>query len=103
MKVRQGWSGEVEPNRWAKFDIEVDEIDLIRILVEAGIPVEVGVDLPTATVFQILENEAERLVLVKLITRYNYPQAEGAAKVQKLAATRHQLLEAVSHSSQADT
>lgn len=81
MRVRQGWSGEVEPNRWAKFDLELEEDDLRRVLQQHDL---VGVDPPLATCFQILELEAERLVMVKLMTRYGYPEVAGRDRLNKI-------------------
>ncbi len=98
MQVRQGWSGEVEPNRWAKFDVELDENDLRRLFIEAGI--DFVTDLTTAEAFQLLETEAERLVIVKLITRYNYPQAEGSVKLQRLPAARNVIIDAIKNRDQ---
>lgn len=91
MKVRQGWSGEIEPNRWGKFDIELEEEDLRRTLTDAGLPADIPVPLTTA--FQLLEIEAERLVLAKLITRYNYPTETGRNRMAELVQARTKLLD----------
>ena len=81
MKIRQGWSGEVKPNRWAKFDICLEEEDLRRLL---GPGYQALRNLNTSTAFQLLELEAERLVLIKLISRYGYEPDEGKSSVDKL-------------------
>jgi hypothetical protein len=38
MRVKQGWSGEIAPNQWAKVDLELEEEDLRRLLAAAGLP-----------------------------------------------------------------
>ncbi len=75
MLVRQGWSGETASNRWAKFDIELDETDLGRLLREHDIaPPEA---LSTVDAYRLLEAEAERLVRVKLAQRYGMRDDDG--------------------------
>lgn len=89
MKVRQGWSGEVEPNRWAKFDIELEEDDLRRVARQHDID---PAALPGRLAFLLLEVEAEMLVLTKLIGRYGYPQVEGQEKIARLKTQKDSLL-----------
>jgi hypothetical protein len=75
VQIRQGWSGQVatNPDRWAKFDVSLDETDLTRLLLAAQIPVERLSAVPPRLVFQLLEIEAEILVYAKLVTRYGCP------------------------------
>jgi hypothetical protein len=93
MRIRQGWSGEVEPGRWAKFDIELEEEDVFRILRKAGAGADDGARLTTGLVYQLLEAEAERLMYVKLTQRYGYPKAQSAAKIEKLEEQKQRLLD----------
>lgn len=79
MQIKQGWSGEVGPNRWAKFDIVLEEVDLLRLT--GGRPVDVN----TSVAYYILEAEAERLIYDKLIRRHGYDQNEGVTKMRALA------------------
>lgn len=91
MKVRQGWSGEIEPNRWGKFDLELEEEDLRRLLADAHLPADTPV--PLALAFQLLENEAEFLVLAKLVTRYGYPNETGRERMAQLTTAKGKLLD----------
>jgi len=93
--VRHGWSGEVQPNVWAKIDITLEEEDLRRIL---GPGYRDLPGLTTAVAYQLLELECERLVMAKLVTRHGYNPVEGAAKIgeldQQKNAIRDRLLRA---------
>lgn len=95
MRVRQGWSGEISPNTWAKFDVELDEDDLDRML-RSFHPVLIGLDaaetLGHATSYQLLELEAEFLVTSKLIIRYGFNAVEGRRKLDELAARKRAIL-----------
>lgn len=72
MQVRQGWSGEVDHNKWAKFDITLEEEDLRRLIGN-----EAKDHIDTTTAYRLLELEAERLVMAKLVSRYGYDPVEG--------------------------
>lgn len=76
-----GWSGETEPNQWNKADVTVDEGDLDRLLNEAGLPGGLGGKLPTKLVFQLLQNEAEMLLMTRLIG-HGYPQEQGNGRIE---------------------
>ncbi len=92
MRVKQGWSGEIEPNKWAKVDVEVDEQDLGRMLREAGI--EVPLDrVPLLTAYSLLEAEAERLVLLKLMIRLGYPQEQGSKELAAFEQSKINMLD----------
>lgn len=94
MRVKQGWSGEVEPNKWSKVTVELDEGDLGRLLREAEIAADMA-HLPTAMVYTLLEVEAERLVLMKLMVRHGYPQQEGVRELAGLQQGKNDCLEAI--------
>lgn len=96
MRVKQGWSGEVEPNRWAKIAVELDEDDLARMLREGDLHVSVG-DVPLMTAYALLEAEAERMILCKLIVRHGYDQTQGTQEVAGFEQTRLDLLNQIRH------
>ncbi len=91
MLVRQGWTGEVQENRWAKIDVELDEGDLGRLLREAGItaPTE---GVPLLLAYSLLEVEAERLVLMKLIIRHGYSKEQGSRELSEFEQSRTALI-----------
>lgn len=87
MRVRQGWSGEYKPNRWGKFSVELDEEDLRRILMEhqpADLVEQTSKTIPVLLAYRLLEIEAERLVVRKLCTRYEFDADEGAQEIGRL-------------------
>jgi hypothetical protein len=102
VRVRQGWSGEVKPNVWAKFDVELEEEDLRRLLAASplggnGVPGE----LSTTLAYRLLEVEAERLVTVKLVTRYGFDYDAGTTKINELTGRRDHLVEDILRQSEA--
>ncbi len=94
MQVKQGWSGEVDPNKWAKITVELDEGDLGRILRQAGLNVQAE-RLPVITAYSLLEVEAEKLILMKLIIRHGYPQDQGGRELAEFEQARIALLDQV--------
>lgn len=61
MKVRSGWNSDYAHR---KYDVELDEVDLARILLQLGLPV----DSPTEQeAFDILSSSAEIYARRKLI------------------------------------
>lgn len=98
MRIRQGWSGQVSstPDRWAKFDIELEEDDLRRLLAALpGYPAATMCILPTGVVFHLLEIEAEILVYTKLMLSYGYPAAEAQAKLTELRGRKAATLDKI--------
>jgi hypothetical protein len=59
LKVLKGGSAEVAPNRWAKFDIELDESDLQAIVVKNNLDAE---KLSVGQKYSILTKQAEILI-----------------------------------------
>ncbi len=92
MRVKQGWSGEIEPNKWAKVSVEVDEQDLARMLREADIDVTLD-RVPLLTAYSLLEAEAERLVLLKLMIRLGYPQEQGSKELAAFEQSKINMLD----------
>lgn len=90
MQVMQGWSGEIN-NKWAKVDVTLSEVDLARVLIGAGI--EIAPErVPLTIAWQILDAEAERFILAKLIRSHGYPADKGKARLIELAQTLRDLL-----------
>lgn len=103
MRVTQGWSGEVESNRWAKFSVSCDEEDLYRLIADADVfpgqelsMVEQFVrHLPTTVVYQLLSGEAERFVVSKLTTEYGMGREQATAKIARIMAAREDLFKKI--------
>lgn len=100
VRVRQGWSGEVAPNTWAKADIELEEDDLRRLLIAEGVlpsQYDLRLILPPIDAYRLLEIEAEILLSLKLITRYGM---DGAAKLEQLRQAKAKIISQVKVSGQ---
>ncbi len=61
MKVRRGWSGEVTPNNWVKFDIELEQTDLDALLAEE-VPGAFG-SLTVGDAYRLLGVQAQIIML----------------------------------------
>ncbi len=96
VQVQHGWSGEIG-GRWAKFRVTLDEDDLRRLIAGAGFtdPDTVRRGLSTGVAFQLLELEAEKLILVKLILRYGYDSTNGRHQINQLDTKKANLLAAL--------
>ncbi len=79
MQVKQGWSGETDHNKWAKFDVTLEEEDLRRLVGE-----DKRHTIDTAVAYRLLELEAERFVMVKLVSRYGYDPVKGREIITNL-------------------
>lgn len=80
MRVRMGWSGETETGQWQKADVELDEDDVTRLLLEHELPTDIRTRLPAKLVFQLLQNAAEALLLTRLVA-VGYPTGKAAARI----------------------
>jgi hypothetical protein len=80
MRVRMGWSGETGSNTWQKLDVELEQDDLLRIFRENDLPDGLHERLPTKVCYQLLQNEAEALLLTKLKT-LGYPVDAANARI----------------------
>lgn len=85
MRVRMGWSGETDSNVWQKFDVELEQDDLIRIFRENDLPDGLHERLPTKVCYQLLQNEAEMLLLSKL-RAFGYPHDKASSRIAELLA-----------------
>lgn len=96
MQVRVGNSVEMADGSWRKQDITLDEDDLFRLLEEANC--DVGqTNISSQEAFQILEAEAQRLLLAMMITRYStmMRSSENIAQVEAYKTQRDSLLNAL--------
>ena len=64
MKVRSGWSSEYAKK---KFDVELDETDLFRIITGAGLPEHAVGEVTLREAFDILHTSAEIIARETLI------------------------------------
>lgn len=62
MRILRGGSSEVRPNKWHKFDIELDESDLQAIVIKHGIA---GDKLTVIQKYKLMAAQAELLVTVE--------------------------------------
>lgn len=75
MRVRSGWNS--EPYGRRKFDIELGEEDLVRILTSRGI--DPATVLPLREAFSILYCEAEALARAALVRHLEHEEAPQEA------------------------
>jgi hypothetical protein len=94
LRVRMGWSGETDTNTWHKVDIELEQEDMLRLFREHDLQVELNERLPTKVCFQLLQNEAEMLLLRKLIT-LGYPVAKANARIAVALGSTHEIVTAI--------
>lgn len=94
MHVRMGWSGETEPNIWQKVDIELEEEDLYRLMRQSDLPAGIHERLPTKICYQLLQNEAEMMLLSKLQT-VGYPPDKAAHRLADLIAMNNQIIDSI--------
>lgn len=89
-----GWSGETSSNVWQKVDVELEQEDLLRVFRERQLDPELNERLPTAVCFQLLQNEAEFLLLQKLKT-LGYPLDKAAARLAVVMSSTKEIVEAI--------
>lgn len=89
-----GWSGETSNNTWQKVDIELEEEDLYRLMQENGFPADLHRRLPTKLCYQLLQNEAEILLMRKL-RDYGYPGDKSNARVAVLLGSTNEIVSAI--------
>lgn len=81
MRVLRGGSAEVSPNKWIKFDIELDEMDLQALVVKNNIDRN---QLTVVQKFQLLVTQAELLVTVQM-------ESQGASGSEDIATLNSRL------------
>jgi hypothetical protein len=89
-----GWSGETSNNIWQKVDIELEQEDLIRVFREKDLPPDLVDRLPTRVCFQLLQNEAESLLLRKL-EGLGYDRAASGARIATMTAQNNEIVGAI--------
>lgn len=89
-----GWSGETESNNWRKFDVELEQEDLTRILRENDLPDGIDERLPTKLCFQLLQNEAECLLLEKMKS-VGYPTVRADERISFLVGKSGEIIDAI--------
>lgn len=94
VRVRMGWSGETANNIWQKVDVELEQEDLARIFRENNFPAGLDERLPTKVCFQLLQNEAEFLLLNKLRT-LGFPGEQFAARQADLIQGTGEIIDAI--------
>lgn len=94
MRVRMGWSGEVEGNVWRKADVELEQDDLIRIFREYDLPDGLHERLPTKVCYQLVQNEAETLLLTQLRV-LGYPADKANARIAVLIGSTNEIVSTI--------
>jgi len=89
VRVRHGWSGEYKSNQWGKFDVDLDESDVHRLLHEAGLA---DAAVTTTEAFLLLNSEAQRLLISGMMARYDYPRTDGLRDIEKFGQHRDGIL-----------
>lgn len=94
MRVRVGWSGEIEGN-WHKADVELEEEDLTRVLVDSDLPAQLRTRLPLRVAYQLLANDAEMLLLNKLDSSFGYPRDKAEDRIDALTKRNEAIIAAI--------
>jgi hypothetical protein len=106
MIVMAGWSGEMASGQWSKVDITLDEVDLMRLLVErtgsengSSDPWGADPDLTqakTVDVFTALSSEAERLKEATVFQRFESYRTDAVrATIAALTEKRNAALDRI--------
>ncbi len=95
MQLRIGNSIEFADMSWRKHDVTLDEYDLQKLLVEAGL--DPDTEIPLQTVFEILEAEAQKLLMYMMIVRYPLVMKtpDNIQKLYEFKTKRDELLESL--------
>jgi hypothetical protein len=81
MMVRFGWNSEYGRK---KFDVELDEGDLLALMLEAGLSAECIPKLTTSQKYLLLKNEAELLSLYGALNASVVPEPEVPGAQQRV-------------------
>lgn len=92
--MRVGWSGETSTNIWQKADIELEEDDLSRLLREADLPEGLAVRLPAKVCYQLMQNEAEIMLMTKLMN-LGYPDVQANERIAQLLRANEAIITAI--------
>lgn len=91
MEVKIGWSAEVRPGEWSKFDVALDSSDFVSYCHEN----QLEHDFPyrPAVKFKILENLAERMILSYILGHFpDYHSEPLRERAQVLTSASIKLL-----------
>lgn len=94
MRVRVGWSGETESNVWQKADVELDGEDFARLLRENDLRPDLAGSLPSRIVFQLMQNEAEAMLLIRL-RGLGYPPEKAISRIADLTESNLSIVHAI--------
>lgn len=94
VRIRVGWSGETQTNVWQKVSIELEQEDLLRLFRENELPEELNERVPTKVCYQLLQNEAESLLLNKL-KFLGFPPDKAAARTAVLAGSSAEIISTI--------
>jgi len=94
VRVRMGWSGETESNVWQKLDVELEQDDLVRIFRENDLPDGLHERLPTKVCYQLLQNEAEILLVTKL-KALGYPNEPANARIAVALGSTNEIISTI--------
>ena len=94
VRVRMGWSGEVESNVWQKLDVELEQDDLIRLFREHDLPDGLHERLPTKVCYQLVQNECELLLLTRL-KALGYPAERANNRMAVLLGSTKEIVDTI--------
>jgi hypothetical protein len=91
MRIKRGWSTDYGKNR---FDAEVEEADLLRVLAEAGFgdPAKIAAEMKASDVYRVLDAEVMSYVHDTLRKHEKPKAAEHSARVREYRAERDAIL-----------
>lgn len=92
MEIKRGWAADYGKVR---FDVLVEEVDLLRMLAVRGVedPVALAARMTTGDVEQIMDAEAEAFVHLSLAKQEPAQQEQHLTKVKERRAARNLLLD----------
>jgi hypothetical protein len=92
MEIKRGWATDFGKVR---FDVLIEEVDLLRMLAERGAadPVKTVADMPTRHVYLIMDAEAQAFVYHSLAKQEPAQGEQHMAKAAEYRAQRDALLD----------
>ena len=85
-------SVELANGQWVKSEITIEEVDLGRILTDAGLAPDLHI--PSMLVFQLLEAEAQTMLLAQMMIRFETAMRsqENLAELNKYKSAKESTL-----------
>lgn len=93
MKVDCGYSQEHSDGKWSKHGVIVEEEDLKRMLVEAGL--EPGIHMAPHLVWQLLTFEGESLLLASQLSKGLVTKDYVSVKMGELSKAKQSILKSI--------